>query len=62
MVSCEYCSKVEALPYQCVLCSKHFCSSHKDPQAHQCVEYTGSSEQGALSGIEQETKPSHEGL
>ncbi|MFQ5921083.1 MAG: AN1-type zinc finger domain-containing protein [Nitrososphaerales archaeon] len=53
MVSCSYCSKVEALPYQCGLCSRHFCSAHKEPQSHQCVQDADSTEQRELTQIQE---------
>src|SRR5574341_670077 len=63
MVSCAYCSNVEAFPYQCNLCMRHFCSIHKLPESHECVQYTSpSSGQIGLSAIKYEVRESHEEL
>jgi len=63
MVSCAYCNNVEPLPYQCNLCMKHFCSIHKLPQSHECINYNSSSNnQSTLSAIKYELRISHEEL
>ena len=63
MVSCAYCSNVEAFPYQCHLCMKHFCSLHKFPESHECVQHIGSSgSQSGLSATKYEVRESHEEL
>ena len=60
--ACAYCEKVEPLPYQCALCSKHFCSAHREPRSHECAMYSDSSEKDSLSEVRQESIAAQAGL
>ncbi len=62
MVSCAYCGQVEALPYQCTLCMKHFCSVHKLPLSHKCTCQTDSYGSQTLRATKYELRSSHEEL
>ena len=34
---CTYCGKEQDLPFQCNYCGDKFCSEHRLPEAHKCV-------------------------